>query len=116
MRHGLIGMAALALTACGEGTSSVPEGPLPGRGTEIGRLVGPTTRAFYCGDTGFVDVGSAVDGPAYYFRRSDGAVIGTCGGACMMDKDKSCDRDCPPKSWTCGALPDEAYAPFNQRR
>ena len=77
-------------------------GPLP-QG-EIASLAPRTAEARYCGGVGYVDLGSAVDGPAYYFRRSDGKVLGHCGGYCMMRNDE-CAHQCPPKSWTCGRPP-----------
>ena len=106
-----------ALLACGSGLpAGVTEGELPARGTQIGDRVPRNYRAFYCGDIGFVDVASAVDGPAYYFRRHDGRIIGTCGGACMINSER-CRRECPPAGWTCGHnLPQTAFAPNNQRR
>ncbi len=76
-------------------------GPVPQRG-EIGRLVHGRAQALYCGDIGFVDLGSAVDGPAYYFRRNDGRVVGRCGGYLRTPEGRrNGARSCPPRSWTC---------------
>jgi len=97
--------AALLLTvACaslaGEGRRPL-EGPLPSRETEIGRVAGGA-RAYYCGDIGFVDLGAAVDGPAYYFRRRDGVIVGHCGG---IRRPNPGQRQCPPAGWTCSQPP-----------
>jgi len=106
MKH-LVFFAAILLTmACGtlagEGRRPV-EGRLPSRDTEIGRLA--TGRAYYCGDLGYVDMGSAVDGPAYYFRRRDGVIVGRCGGFRRPDANHNAQRECPPAGWTCRAAP-----------
>jgi hypothetical protein len=101
---------ALMVVACGNmagGRTSLTEGPLPSRNTEIGRVAQGT--AFYCGSLGFVDLGSAVDGPSYYFRRHDGVIVGRCGGYCMADANHSCQRACPPAGWSCGNLPERAF-------
>lgn len=90
-------------------------GELPPATTEIGRLVPRRNIPYYCGAIGFVDVAAAVDGPSYFFRRSDGAVIGRCGGTCMGGGER-CRNQCPPREWTCSrAIPQEAYAPGNHR-
>lgn len=88
------------------------EGALPTGGNLPQGLRG-RSRAYYCGDIGFVDAGSAVDGPAYYFRRQSGQVITVCGGACMGDMDR-CRRECPPTGWTCGPVPPEALTPVGR--
>src|SRR3954452_25195950 len=63
--------------------ASLPLGAIPA-GTEIAQAIGShTPNARYCGPIGFVDLGSAEDGPAYYFRKSDGKIIGRCGAYCM---------------------------------
>jgi hypothetical protein len=103
---------ALATAACGEAAPGHKRGPtepyasLPlgaiTSGTEIAEAIGshaPSAR--YCGAIGFVDLGSAEDGPAYYFRKSDGKIIGRCGGICMADPSGHCKTDCPPAGWTC---------------
>src|SRR5688572_8760963 len=54
---------------------SVP-GDLPAPWTDIGKLAGRCAKPQYCGPVGYVDCGSAVDGPAYYFERESGKVIG----------------------------------------
>ena len=78
---------------------SVP-GDLPPGDTEIGKLAEQCTKPRYCGPVGYVDCGSAADGPAYYFERRSGKVLGYCGGYCMMGGEK-CARTCPPPEWTC---------------
>ena len=98
----LVFLAAFLLAAsagiASDAGSGLVRGPLPPAGTEIGRVArGP---AYYCGDIGFVDMGSAADGPAYFFRRRDGAIIGHCGGYCMGNP-RRCARECPPRGWTC---------------
>jgi hypothetical protein len=78
---------------------SVP-GDLPPDFTEIGKLAKSCSKPRYCGPLGFVDCGSAVDGPAYYFEHQSGKVVGYCGGYCMVQGEK-CARTCPPREWTC---------------
>ncbi|HEY0629847.1 MAG TPA: hypothetical protein VGD23_11025, partial [Sphingomicrobium sp.] len=56
------------IAAIGVFEQSLPTRSLPGRGTEIDQLVGKRQPAHYCGGIGYVDLGAAVDGPAYYFR------------------------------------------------
>ena len=84
--------------------SELPLGPIP-PDTEIAAAVGLASggpvQARYCGGIGFVDLGSATDGPAYYFRKSDGHIVGACGGYCMADPSGHCKTDCPPAGWTC---------------
>jgi len=53
-------------------------GPVPAG--EVKRTAPRAVRAQYCRGIGLVDMGSRVDGPAYYFTRSDGKIIGYCGG------------------------------------
>ncbi len=53
-----------------------------------------------CGTLGYVDCGSATDGPALYFERASGKVVGRCGGFCRGDMQR-CARDCPPPEWSC---------------
>ena len=60
----------------------------------IPEALGPTVGDFHPGDV------SAADGPAYYFERRSGKVLGYCGGYCMMGGEK-CARTCPPPEWTC---------------
>jgi hypothetical protein len=86
----------------GEGRRPVA-GPLPSPDTQIGRVA--SGRAYYCGDLGFVDMGAAVDGPAYYFRRRDGAIVAGCGGIRRPDPDGNAGRQCPPQGWTCSQPP-----------
>jgi hypothetical protein len=77
-------------------------GPLPPGNTEIGRLVRSRAQARYCGAIGFIDLGAATDGPAYFFRRGDGRVIGRCGGFCRSPEGRQrCRRECPPAGWRC---------------
>ena len=78
---------------------SVP-GDLPAGITEIGQVARRCSPPRYCGPVGFVDCGSATDGPAYYFARESGKIIGYCGGYCMGDGEK-CRGKCPPPEWTC---------------
>jgi hypothetical protein len=90
------------------GPEAIP-GELPGEDTEIGARVSDfhPHKPYYCGGIGFIDLGSAVDGPAYYFRREDGVVIGHCGGACMIDTPEGrCARECPPAEWICRPVPE----------
>jgi len=102
----LLALGACSPLAADDAPPAAPrptEGPLPGGSTEIGRLVRGPARARYCGDVGFIDLGSAVDGPAYFFRRSDGRVLGRCGGFCWAPEQRPrCARECPPREWTCG--------------
>jgi hypothetical protein len=101
---------SLMALACGSSAARNPalvEGPLPSRDTEIGRAArGP---AHYCGALGFVDMGAATDGPAYYFRRRDGVIVGHCGGYCMADFNHRCRSECPPAGWTCGPIPQSDF-------
>ena len=83
------------------GCRSSKPGRLPGRGTEIDRLASNCQRPMYCGAVGYVDCGSAVDGPAYYFDAASGEVTGYCGGYCMADPGGNCERTCPPPEWNC---------------
>ena len=78
---------------------SVP-GELPPDFTEIGKLAKSCSKPRYCGRLGFVDCGSATDGPAYYFERQSGKVVSYCGGYCMVNSEK-CQDKCPPPEWTC---------------
>jgi hypothetical protein len=75
-------------------------GDLPPRWTEVGKLAERCAKPRSCGPIGFVDCGSATDGPAYYYERQTGKVIGYCGGYCMMNSEK-CAKTCPPPAWTC---------------
>ena len=75
-------------------------GDLPPDITEIGKLAKRCSKPRYCGPLGFVDCGSATDGPAYYFARESGQVVGYCGGYCMANADK-CAGTCPPPEWNC---------------
>ncbi|HEX6740781.1 MAG TPA: hypothetical protein VF079_03160 [Sphingomicrobium sp.] len=108
--------AAVIVVACGATSSErrrplpepyswLPKGPIPLH-SEIADAAGlksggPAPTARYCGAIGFVDLGSAVDGPAYYFRKSDGKILGRCGGYCWADRGGHCKTDCPPARWTC---------------
>ena len=78
---------------------SVP-GDFPLPETEIGKVAKHCSRPRYCGPVGFVDCGSATDGPAYYFDRESGKILGYCGGYCMLQSEK-CEKTCPPPQWTC---------------
>lgn len=76
-------------------------GPVPRRG-EIGELVHGRANALYCGNIGFIDLGSAVDGPSYFFRRNNGRIVGRCGGYRRTpEQRRTGPRECPPPSWTC---------------
>jgi hypothetical protein len=91
------GVSALA-PAAGRRTTV---GPVPNLG-QIGDVTRGRGQARYCSGIGFIDLGSAVDGPSYFFRRSDGRIIGTCGGACWrQDQRERCRRECPPPGWSC---------------
>lgn len=109
-KRGTAGAAVSAVPAVAPRTAV--EGPLPTGGNLPTSLRG-RYRAFYCGSTGFVDAGSTVDGPSYYFERQSGRVISICGGACMGDMDR-CRRECPPSTWTCGPVPAEAFVPIGR--
>jgi hypothetical protein len=93
------------------GPKAAPGG-LPAKDTEIGGLV-PNDQVYephYCGDVGFIDLGSAADRPAYYFRREDGVVIGRCGGSCMIDVPPGrCARECPPPEWICRPVGETSF-------
>jgi hypothetical protein len=78
---------------------SVP-GDLPPGITEIGKVAKRCSPPRYCGPLGFVDCNSPTDGPAYYFERESGKIIGYCGGYCMMQGEQ-CEKSCPPPGWTC---------------
>jgi len=94
-------LAIVAVVGVPIGGRQPPERrPLPGRGTEIDRLVGKPVLAYYCDGIGYVDLGAAVDGPAYYFRESDGKVIARCGGYCEANTG-SCQNRCPPPEAKC---------------
>ena len=57
---------------------------------------------FVCNGIGFIDFGSATDGPSFYFRNSDKKKISVCGGACMLprgDQVEVCKKLCPPPEW-----------------
>jgi hypothetical protein len=92
-------VGALALAPAAGQRAGV--GPVPNIG-QIGGLTKGRGQARYCRGIGFIDLGSAVDGASYYFRRSDGQIIGACGGACWrQDQRDRCRRECPPAGWTC---------------
>ncbi|HEX8224973.1 MAG TPA: hypothetical protein VF605_14235 [Allosphingosinicella sp.] len=95
-RRPLLALAALPLLA-GCGAIAAPAEPLR-EGTEIAKVAKGCSRPRYCGRLGHVDCGAAVDGPAYYFERRTGRILGYCGGYCMGGP---CDN-CPPPQWTCG--------------
>ncbi len=66
--------------------------------------LGWCSKPVYCGDLGKIDCNSAADGPLYYFRKEDGVIVSTCGGACMVfsdDPEHPCRTMCPPPEWTC---------------
>jgi hypothetical protein len=95
-------IAASILVLASADTARPTPGPLPPGNTEIGRLVSGRAQAHYCGAIGFIDLGSATDGPAYFFRRGDGRVIGRCGGFCRGPEGRQrCRRECPPPGWRC---------------
>lgn len=101
MRMAVILVLAVAAAASIPAQSQqLPSRPLPGRGTEIDLLVGKPRIAHYCRGIGYVDLGAAVDGPAYYFRESDGRVISRCGGYCEANPE-GCAKRCPPPEWKC---------------
>lgn len=69
---------------------------------DCARFITETNPSVKSGIIGF-DCGSAVDGPAYYLRESDGSLISTCGGACMRGPTQTepkqwedCQTKCPP--------------------
>lgn len=97
-------LAALLLALTAADSVRLTSGPLPRGHGEIGRLVRGAAQARYCGSIGFIDLGSATDGPAYFFRRSDGRVLGRCGGFCRGPEARQrCRRECPPAGWRCGS-------------
>ena len=97
----IVGSALLFAVGLIAASNAVSKGRLPGPHTEIGKLVGSrSVVAHYCGPIGYVDLGAELDGPAYYFRKTDGRVIARCGGYCEADP-RSCVGNCPPKSWKC---------------
>lgn len=75
-------------------------GPMPDNASEVGQVAKQCSMPVYCGEIGFIDCGSAADGPAYYFQKGSGKILGTCGGACMIDSEQ-CRKSCPPPKWTC---------------
>jgi len=86
----------------GEDPAPTPVSPQPGMSdpaliARVQQRFGQTCRPERaCGGLLGVDCDAAVDGPYYYVRQSDLAVVSTCGGACM----NGC-TDCPPRAWTC---------------
>lgn len=118
MRHWLLLFLPLLLASCtpvpeeeeGSAPCGLLEGPdcrktVPGDppppGTEIGKLAKNCSRSRVCGALAYVDCGSAVDGPAYYYERASGKVGGFCGGYCMADFEGKCAKTCPPPAWDC---------------
>ena len=62
----------------------------------------PTTNPAFRNGIIYLDCGAAVDGPAYYFDEASGALISTCGGACMTpdpEQQEICRTLCPPPGW-----------------
>ena len=95
MRH--LPCIIFAGLVAGCGYVAVP-GELPGGQTEIGRVAKQCHKPLYCGRIGLVDCGAEVDGPAYYFERRTGRILGYCGGYCMGG---TC-TNCPQPGWSCG--------------
>lgn len=101
-------IAVLVATACvsEEATTPISEAPpvaTPSRSIKDLDL-GYCSKPVYCNGVGKVDCNSAADGPLYYFRKEDGVIISTCGGACMVfsnDPDHPCRTKCPPPEWKC---------------
>jgi hypothetical protein len=96
MRSGLVPAWLMLVAGCGY--VAIPGEP-PKKDSEIGKLAKSCKLVRYCGKLGYVDCGSAVDGPAYYFERSSGRVLGYCGGYCMGGP---C-TNCSPAGWTCNS-------------
>ena len=101
---GMIAAALLLLVVVGwsaltPAMSRATVGPVPNIG-QIGAVTRGQGEARYCRGIGLIDLGSAVDGPAYYFRRSDGRIIGRCGGLCWRQSER-CRQECPPRGWDC---------------
>jgi hypothetical protein len=114
MRRRLAFVALMLLSACTPNVADRPAGcdtgrsdgcrpamELPGPNTEIGRVAKNCSPPRYCSALGFVDCHSAEDGPAYYFERNSGKIVGRCGGICMTDPEGKCAKTCPPPEWTC---------------
>jgi hypothetical protein len=100
----LLALALAPAFACAAPDTVAVMGPMPGPRTEIGQVT-TLKKARYCGQIGFVDLGSATDGPSYYFQRKSGKIISVCGGACWFTtaaQREICRTKCPPKEWTCG--------------
>ena len=60
-----------------------------------------------CGDLSYVDCGSAMDGPSYFYKTDTREIVMRCGGTCMMqakDIRPGYCSECPPKEWTCEAV------------
>jgi hypothetical protein len=94
------GSASCGLLEGPDCRKTVPGDPPP-PDTEIGKLAKNCSRPRVCGGLAYVDCGSAVDGPAYYYERASGKVVGFCGGYCMADFEGKCAKTCPPPEWTC---------------
>ncbi|MBC6981382.1 hypothetical protein [Caulobacter sp. 17J80-11] len=95
---------AFQLAAC---NAAVPA-KLPAGDTEIGAVARDCSAPRYCGKVGFVDCGAAWDGPAYYFEKDTGKILGRCGGDCIgpvgpdgADPARDCATSCPPPAWKC---------------
>ncbi len=71
--------------------------------TYVKELIARTKgRRLVCGDIGYIDGGSAFDGPAWFVNEKTQEPISTCGGACMLpDRDQfvMCRKLCPPPEW-----------------
>lgn len=94
------GLARCGLLEGPDCRKTVPGDP-PSPDTEIGKLAKNCSRPRVCGSLAYVDCGSAVDGPAYYYERASGKVVGFCGGYCMADFEGKCAKTCPPPAWNC---------------
>jgi hypothetical protein len=107
-RRELLALWSVLLGIAMISSCSAPEALPPG--SEIAQAVGGAPQCSpvkTCGNLGYVDCQSAMDGPAYYFERATGKVVGYCGGFCWTpseERRRQCRSRCPPPEWTCSTL------------
>jgi hypothetical protein len=98
-----VGLVAMALGGFGAACMRTSEPLTSPAASEIAKVVSARcTKPIVCGQLAYTDCGSALDRPAYYYHRTSGKILGTCGGACWRDETGRCKRECPPPGWTCG--------------